>query len=243
MSYPTGINLQYPATPEQESEPRTPGFPQGIHAVIHVVIHVLIRVAMHIAMRGACALRAACYRASPTRSAAMPPFPRPADSPVARPVRDADGPAVAALIAAVFSEYEGCLFEPSEFPELAAPAIWIAGLRGRMWVVEARGAVIGCLAVRPVRGGRAAELHKVYLASGWRGRGLAAGLLEHACAAAAEWGCGALELWSDTRFRDGHRFYERHGFRRLPGLRALGDVSDTFEYAFRRDLDAGTPAR
>jgi putative acetyltransferase len=45
-----------------------------------------------------------------------------------------------------------------------------------------------------------------------------------------------MMLWSDTRFSRGHRFYEKLGFVRWPGERYLGDVSETWEYHFRKRL-------
>lgn len=156
-----------------------------------------------------------------------------------REARDADGPALSALIAAVFAEYEGCLFLPEEFPELAAPASHYASRGGRLWVAEATGGdggrLIGSVAVaatfRPV----VFELFKVYVAREARGTGLAQRLLDTALTFARERNGAAMTLWSDSRFHSGHRFYTKHGFRRLPGLRALHDVSRTLEFGFARD--------
>ena len=54
-----------------------------------------------------------------------------------RPAVDADGPALADLIRAVFAEYEDCPFVAEEFPELARPAThYGAGKGGVLWVAE-----------------------------------------------------------------------------------------------------------
>ena len=49
-------------------------------------------------------------------------------------------------------------------------------------------------------------------------------------------GISRLILWSDTRFDLAHRLYTRTGFRRT-GERSLpGDVNETREYRFERDV-------
>lgn len=158
--------------------------------------------------------------------------------PQIRPVTNEDGPALARLISGVFAEYEGCVFDQAEFPELGAIADHFGGRSGRMWVIESSGMLIGSLGVAPTYLPDTMQLFSVYLAHRHRGRGLAAELLELANDFAVENGARALILWTDTRFVQGHRFYERNGFRRLPGLRALHDASTSLEYYFRRDIAA-----
>lgn len=154
-----------------------------------------------------------------------------------RPTTDADGPAVGALIAACFAEYAGCLFEPAEFPELAGLAGWITARSGRMWVLDGvNGTIDGCICASPLRGGAEVELHKFYLASHRRGSGLADGLLAQVEAFARSVGAARIILWSDTRFTRAHAFYSRNGFTRHWDMRALDDVSDTFEFFFSRPI-------
>lgn len=159
-------------------------------------------------------------------------------SPSIRPARDADGPAVASLIAAVFSEYEGCVFDWSEFPELRAPAAAFAARGGMMWVAARDEAVVGCGAVAPAADAQTFELFKFYVAKTERGSGLAQRLFETALSFARDRGARRIVLWSDTRFLAGHRFYEKHGFARGPEKRFLADLSDSWEYSFSRNLDA-----
>jgi putative acetyltransferase len=159
-----------------------------------------------------------------------------------REARDADGPALSALIARIFAEYDGCLFVAEEFPELAAPASHYAAKGGRLWVAETRVGeghrLVGSVAVTKTWLPEVFELFKVYVAADQRGTGLAARLLGTASDFAGSQGATSLTLWSDSRFVAGHRFYAKHGFRRLPGLRALHDVSRTLEFGFRRDETA-----
>jgi len=162
----------------------------------------------------------------------------PPPSPVVtvRSARDADGAAIAALLRKVFADYPTCIFLDEEFPELAAPAGHYAAKGGALWVVEASGTVRGSLAIHESPAPGTYELAKVYLARDLRGRGVARTLLDTAIGFARARGGTRLELFTDTRFVDGHRFYERNGFRRLPGERWLGTVDRTWEYHYERWL-------
>jgi putative acetyltransferase len=46
----------------------------------------------------------------------------------------------------------------------------------------------------------------------------------------------SMFLWTDIRFEDAHRLYERLGYVRAPGTRALHDASDTVEYRYSKEL-------
>jgi putative acetyltransferase len=155
-----------------------------------------------------------------------------------RPVEDQDGASVAALIAACFAEYQGCIYEPAEFPELTAPASWYGPKGTRMWVAESSGEIAGCICATP-HGDGALELHKFYVAQPLRGSGLALRLTELFFDAAREIGSNRAFLWTDTRFTRAHRFYAKIGFTRMPDTRLLHDVSDTTEYLYEMALDAG----
>jgi putative acetyltransferase len=151
-----------------------------------------------------------------------------------RPVTDADGGGVARLIDACFAEYEGCLYEPSEFPELAAPATHYTARGAELWVSGDKGRILASVAITPVSSQRACEITKVYLAAHLRGTGAGEALMIHAAARAAAFGLSDLVLWSDTRFARAHRFYERLGFSKVPVIRYLSDVSASWEYRYER---------
>jgi putative acetyltransferase len=153
--------------------------------------------------------------------------------PLLRPAVDADGAGLGRLIADCFADYEGCVFERSEFPELDAIAEHFARADGRLWVAEADGAIVASLGARPATDD-GVELLKVYVARPWRGTGLAARLLDAAMGFARERRARRLELWSDTRFTRAHAFYAKHGFRRTGEQRFLGDLSDSWEDRFVR---------
>lgn len=158
-----------------------------------------------------------------------------------RPASDDDGDAIAALIAAAFSEYEGCVFDrAAEFPELDAIASHFSARGGAVWVAQGAGGVIGSMALAPTRDADAPpgghEIFKVYVARAARRRGVARALFATALAAARAAGAPELRLWTDTRFTDAHRFYERCGFTRAGAARECHDLSLTWEYAYRLPL-------
>jgi predicted GNAT family N-acyltransferase len=158
--------------------------------------------------------------------------------PVLRPVRDADSPALVTLIGGAFAEYPGCVLDvDGEEPWLRAPAAAYAKAGGKMWVTELGGEVVACGGVKP-SGADAVELKNLYVSAKARRQGLGellTGLVEdEARSRGARW----VRLWSDTRFTDAHRLYERLGYRRLPGTRELHDQSATVEYAYAKEFGA-----
>lgn len=162
--------------------------------------------------------------------------------PPLRDATDTDSEPLAALVAASFAEYPGCLFDWSEFPELRQPASHFARKGGRLWVAQGDGGrIVGSIGVAPVPEQGAVELTKVYVDPAFRGSGLAQALFARTFDFAGAGGYGEMMLWSDTRFARGHRFYEKLGFLRWPGERYLADISATWEYHFRKPLSDAAP--
>ncbi len=162
--------------------------------------------------------------------------------PLFRDARDSDSEALAALIAASFSEYPNCVFVWEEMPELRCPASHFAARGGRLWVADSpEGGIAGSLAATPIPAQNAVEITKVYAAPAFRGTGLAQSLFAQARHFAASRGHDEMMLWSDTRFARSHRFYEKLGFVRGPAIRYLADASRTWEYHFRRPVSGSTP--
>lgn len=159
-----------------------------------------------------------------------------------RPAFNRDGDGIAELIALVFADYPGCVFDRSgEFPELDAIADDFKADDGRLWVaVAATDRVMGCFGVKYDASAREAELHKVYLHPAVRGRGMAQRLMAKALAWLGQThpDCQNVMLWTDTRFEAGHRFYEKCGFARTGESRILDDLSNSSELQFRFDFAA-----
>jgi len=158
--------------------------------------------------------------------------------PAPRPAVDADGDALARLIAACFAEYPGCRFDRArEFPELDAIARHFAAIDGSLWVADGADGLAGSLGARPLEPGTV-ELVKVYVDARWRGSGLASRLLAQGLAFARARGAVTVELWSDTRFTRAHAFYRKHGFRSTGEARFVGDLSASWEARFVRGAAA-----
>jgi putative acetyltransferase len=125
-----------------------------------------------------------------------------------------------------------------ELPELRNIALSFASWNGEFWVAERAGRVIGCVGYTPgparARQPRGIELKKLYVERCERHQGIARELLALVEDAAAARQVDFIELWSDTRFLDAHRFYERKGYQRTPQTRELFDQSDTVELHFRK---------
>ena len=147
----------------------------------------------------------------------------------------ADAPGVVELIGRVYREYDFVYQPEVEVPDLFRFDQHYAPPRGAFFVVRENDVVVGSAGVERVDDG-SAELHRLYLDARLRGRGTGRALVE----AVLDW-CRTeriprLILWSDTRFDQAHRLYERMGFRRT-GERVLpDDLNQTREYGFERPV-------
>jgi putative acetyltransferase len=156
-------------------------------------------------------------------------------TPTIRPGTRDDAPGVVALIGRVFVEYGWIWDPPTEVPDLLDFDAHYAAPHGAFWVVTENRRVVGSAGVDR-RGPGLAELHRLYLEPDQRGRGLGEALVERVLAWCRAESVARLELWSDTRFEHAHRLYLRLGFHQ-DGERTLdGDLNDTREYRFERDV-------
>jgi putative acetyltransferase len=154
-----------------------------------------------------------------------------------RAARDEDAEQLITLIGGCFAEYPGCILEvDGEMPELRAIATFFTTRQGHFWVAERAGQVVGSVGVLPTAAPKGMELRKLYVARAARRRGLGGHLCDLAEAHARACGAVFIELWSDTRFTDAHRLYERRGYVRGAETRALYDLSQTIEFYFRKPL-------
>ena len=152
-----------------------------------------------------------------------------------RPAGSADARGVVELIGRVYLEY-GFVYVPEvEVPDLFRFDQHYAAPRGAFFVVHEDDVVVGSVGVERLDDG-SAELHRLYLDARLRSRGTGRALVE----AVLEWcrtqNIPRLILWSDTRFDQAHRLYERMGFQRT-GERVLpDDLNQTREYGFERPV-------
>jgi GNAT superfamily N-acetyltransferase len=155
---------------------------------------------------------------------------------VIRAARDEDAAGLIALVGACWAEYPGCVLDvDGEMPHLRRIAGAYAEWGGELFVAEQLGEVVGSVGWVPGADG-GIELRMLYVAATARRRGLGTRLAELVETAARERGAASLELWSDTRFLDAHRLYERLGYMRSGVTRELHDRSHTVEYRFRKPM-------
>ena len=160
---------------------------------------------------------------------------------IIRDARDSDAEPLIALIGGCFAEYPGCILDvDGEIPELRAIATFFRQHDGCFWIAEEDAQVVGSVGVLPAHHPQGIELRKLYVAKTARRQGLGSKLCDLAEATAQARGVAFIELWSDTRFLDAHRLYERRGYERGRETRLLYDVSQTVEYYFRKPLPCAT---
>ena len=159
-----------------------------------------------------------------------------------RDATDADGPGIAAVVGAVFGEYHGCILDvDGEMPDLLRPLQSYARAGGAVWVAaDPDGKVLATCGVAPAAAslslGQGWELHRLYVAASARRQGLGHRFCALAESVARDRGGRFLEAWSDCRFVDAHRLYERVGYVRQPEIRILNDRSHSVEYRFLKRL-------
>lgn len=162
--------------------------------------------------------------------------PAPIQSPPIRPGRDGDADGFIALIARCWADYPGCVMDvDGEMPEVRALATYYAGRGGALWAAERDGVIAGMVAVRPGADGTW-EVCRLYADPAHHGTGLGHRLLDAAETHARAHGARRMVLWSDTRFDRAHRFYEKRGYVRAGGIRALDDLSNSLEYGYAKPL-------
>lgn len=150
------------------------------------------------------------------------------------PATRADAPGVIELIGRVFAEY-GWIWDPAvEVPDLLR---WdpYEPPHGAFWVIRRAGRVVGSAGVDRVDA-HTAELHRLYLDPAVRGRGLGDALVSTVLAWCRQHGLSRLVLWSDTRFVHAHRLYLRHGFHQTGERELPGDINQSREYRFEREV-------
>ncbi|HEX8167488.1 MAG TPA: GNAT family N-acetyltransferase [Beijerinckiaceae bacterium] len=162
---------------------------------------------------------------------------RGAEAVAIRPARDGDAQDLFGLLALCFAEYPGCYVDPhDDLADLRAPGRAFAEKGGAFFVAEdPSGRTCACVAVDYPEEGTG-ELHRLYVRPDMRRRGLGERLIRLVEEHAHERGARKVLFWSDTRFTAAHRLYERLGYVRLEGTRALGDISGSVEHRFEKAL-------
>ena len=145
----------------------------------------------------------------------------------------ADAPGVVELVGRVYAEYGFVYDVAREVPDLLDFEAHYEPPDGAFFVVRQDGQIGGSVGVERLDSDTA-ELHRLYLDAALRGQGTGRALVE----AVLDW-CRAhavarLILWSDTRFVQAHRLYQRMGFRQVGERTLPDDLNQTREYRFER---------
>jgi GNAT superfamily N-acetyltransferase len=141
-----------------------------------------------------------------------------ASSLTVRPAEAEDLPAVIALHAADALGGHGDVWSAETRADYQAAFARLRASHGHtLYVAEDAGRVVGTfiLSILPgltERGMTLAELRSVQVAAAERSRGLGSRMVELAEDLAREAGAGRMELTSNLKRIDAHRFYERNGY-------------------------------
>ena len=132
---------------------------------------------------------------------------------VIRSVHDTDSGGLIRLIDEIFAEYPNCVLDvDADMPELRNPASAVRETDGRWWIAELDDTIVGSASLAPANSSEA-ELKRLYVASTARRRGLGEHLVRLVENEALHRKMEHIFLWTDTRFADAHRLYERLGYR------------------------------
>ena len=157
---------------------------------------------------------------------------------IVRPATDDDAKQIIELINEVYSEYQGCvLLVDEEEPELRAPATAYYKLGGKFWVATCGDHLCGTVAITPTDAPHVARLNKLYVSPSARGRGIGeafCNLVERT--ARDDMSADMMMLFTDSRFLNAHRLYERLGYTRQPGLVHRADASKSVEHVYTKRL-------
>lgn len=162
-----------------------------------------------------------------------------------RKVRLEDAAQVAECVRETYDEY-GFTWDPDDYhADLYDLSEYVR--EAEFWVAEEDGVILGCGGITwherlpgdvgeagGVDGtirilGTSAELVRFYVRPSGRRRGIATSILEMSIEAARVRGVRAIEIWSDKRFQDAHRLYQRYGAR-IVGDRICDDPDESPEW-------------
>jgi putative acetyltransferase len=150
---------------------------------------------------------------------------RVAPAPV-RPARSADSAAAAAVVKAVYDEYGFTWDEQGYHRDLRD----VEAAYAAFFVAELEGRIVGTAGLSDQ-----GSLERFYVLPEARGAGVGSALLAAVAEEARRRGHSELEIWSDKRFTDAHRLYQRHGAR-VVGERAHDDPDASHEWGLRLEL-------
>ncbi len=152
-----------------------------------------------------------------------------------RPAVDGDANQLIELVDICYQEYDGCILDvDAEEPQLRYIATYYREKGGEFWVAEKDGIIVGSIGYSMNED--TLELKHLYVNSVIRRQGMASSLCTMVEDAAARREASRIILWTDTRFTNAHRLYEKRGFEGGSETRTLQDLSKTVEYYYEKPL-------
>ena len=152
-----------------------------------------------------------------------------------RSARKTDIPHLVALIMDAFAEYNLVIDPAIEVPDFLSFEKSYDFRKRHLVTALWNDKITGCGAV--TIDGKVAWLSRIYVHTGFRKKGIGTGIMQQLTEMALESGTETIELWSDTRFTDAHRLYQRFRFAQSGRERVLpDDPNNTVEYHFYRNL-------
>lgn len=152
-----------------------------------------------------------------------------------RPYEPQDKAGFADLVGTVLAEY-GFTVDPVLESDLENPP----GSYDAIWVAVHEVQIIGSVAMRLPKDGKAAELKRMYLRPPFRGRGLGRSLLDQALRWAETQGCESVVLDTSAAMAEAQRLYETAGFRRTGTRTETGAHDSRCEILYRLELRSQT---
>ena len=150
-----------------------------------------------------------------------------------RPVIKKDVPQIIKLIGDIWAEYDCVLELEQDDKYLLAPDDYFHSKDGEFWVAAEGSEIVATVGVLMLDE-KTAELKSLYVREDFRRQKLGENLIKLAVKSALMKGRSEIVLWSDTRFTNAHRLYEKLGFKLL-GKRELKDVNKSIELGFKRN--------
>jgi putative acetyltransferase len=150
-----------------------------------------------------------------------------------RPATKKDVPQITKLIGDIWAEYDCILDTQGDDMYLLAPDAYFHSKDGEFWVAAESNEIIATVGVL-MSDGKTAELKSLYVREDFRRQKLGENLIKLAVKSASMKSRSEIILWSDTRFTNAHRLYEKLGFKLL-GKRELKDINKSIELGFKRN--------
>ena len=147
-------------------------------------------------------------------------------APNVRRAHSEDSPAAAAVVRAVYEEFGFTWDEDGYHADLRD----VDRSYAAFFVAELAGRIVGTAGLT-----NQGSLERLYVLREARGSGAGSALLRAVADEARRRGHAQLEIWSDKRFTDAHRLYERHG-ERVVGERVHDDPDASREWGLVLEL-------